>query len=38
MNFNPENVGTEAGISIVQKDNNYITFTVEKKKKNCFSK
>lgn len=32
MNFNPENNNSEAGVSIVQKDNNYITFTVIKKK------
>jgi xylan 1,4-beta-xylosidase len=31
MNFKPEKRGVEAGLSLFQKDNNYFTFTVQKK-------
>ena len=38
MNFNPENNKSEAGISIFQKDDNYLNFTVVKKDGNFFIK
>jgi alpha-N-arabinofuranosidase len=38
MNFNPENNKSEAGISIFQKDDNYLNFTVIKKDGNFFIK
>jgi len=38
MNFNPENNKSEAGISIFQKDDNYLNFTVVKKDENFFIK
>ena len=38
MNFNPENNKSEAGISVFQKDDNYLNFTVVKKDGNFFIK
>ena len=38
MNFNPENNKSEAGISIFQKDDNYLNFTVLKKDGNFYIK
>jgi len=38
MNFNPENNKSEAGISIFQKDDNYLNFTIVKKDGNFFIK
>ena len=38
MNFNPKNNKSEAGISIFQKDDNYLNFTVVKKDGNFFIK
>ena len=38
MNFNPENNKSEAGISVFQKDDNYLNFTVVKKDENFFIK
>ena len=38
MNFNPEKDKAEAGVSIFQKDDNYINFTVFKKEEKIFIK
>ena len=38
MTFNPENNKSEAGISIFQKDDNHLNFTVFKKDESFFIK